>query len=58
MHRGVLDFGVGADYRVWRFLSLRAEIRDFVSGNPALGVPLGGSLQHNITPKGGIVLSF
>ena len=58
VHRGVFDFGIGADYRVWRFVSVRAEIRDYVSGNPALNVELDGSLQHNVIPKGGIVFRF
>ncbi len=58
VHRGVFDFGIGADYRVWRFVSVRGEIRDYVSGNPALNVELGGSLQHNVIPKGGIVFRF
>jgi opacity protein-like surface antigen len=58
VHRGVFDFGIGTDYRVWRFVSVRGEIRDYVSGNPALNVQLDGSLQHNVIPKGGIVFGF
>jgi opacity protein-like surface antigen len=58
VHRGVFDFGIGVDYQVWRFVSLRGDIRDYVSGNPALNVELDGGLQHNVIPKGGIVFSF
>jgi opacity protein-like surface antigen len=58
IHRGVFDFGIGVDYRVWQSLSLRGEVRDYVSGNPSLNVKFDGSLQHNVIPKGGIVFRF
>jgi hypothetical protein len=40
------------------FVSLRGDIRDYVSGNPALNVELDEGLQHDVIPKGGIVFSF
>ena len=55
--RGVLMYGGGVDVPVWRFVALRAEVRDFYSGNAAYNVPLSGS-QHNVTAAGGLVLRF
>jgi hypothetical protein len=39
----VFDFGGGVDYALFRFLGLRAEVRDLVSGNPNLNVALSSS---------------
>jgi hypothetical protein len=56
-HRGVFDFGGGLDVRVWRFFSLRSEIRDFYSGSPSFNVPVPGG-QHNVVAGGGFTLRF
>lgn len=40
------------------FLGLRAEVRDFVSGNPNLNVALSSSTQHNVISSGGIIVRF
>ena len=45
--RGAVDFGAGADFRVRRWLALRAEIRDFYTGAPAYNIASSGG-QHNI----------
>src|SRR5439155_567199 len=58
LNRGVFDFGGGLDYRLFRFLGLRGEVRDFVSGNPNLNVALSSSTQHNIVASGGISVRF
>lgn len=58
LKRGVFDFGGGVDIHIWRFLGVRGEVRDFVSGNPALNIPLQGSAQHNVLVAGGFVLKF
>ncbi|MBI4903417.1 MAG: aquaporin [Acidobacteria bacterium] len=55
---GAFDFGGGVDVRFWRFVSLRGEVRDYVSGNPLFGLPVSGSAQHNVVVAGGIVLNF
>jgi opacity protein-like surface antigen len=55
-HRAAIQFGGGVDVRIWKFLSLRAEARDFVSGNPAFNVDVRGGLQHNVLVAGGFVL--
>ncbi len=45
---GTLQGGVGLDVRVWRNLTLRAEARDFYSGEPDFPLaPTGHSRQHN-----------
>jgi opacity protein-like surface antigen len=55
---GAYNFGGGADVRVWRKVSLRGEVRDFLSGNPAFNAPVQGSVQHNVLVAGGISFSF
>jgi Outer membrane protein beta-barrel domain len=58
LNRGVFDFGGGLDYRLFRFIGLRAEVRDFFSGNPNLNGALRSSTQHNVVAGGGIILRF
>lgn len=57
VHRAAVQFGGGFDVRAWRFLSLRAEIRDFYSGSPVFNANTRGG-QHNVVAGGGIVLRF
>ena len=54
----IFDFGGGLDYKVFRFLGLRGEVRDFLSGNPNLNVALSSSTQHNVVASGGISVWF
>ena len=58
LHRGALAFGGGADVRFWRFVSLRAEIRDFYTGSPDYNVASIHGGQHNLVASSGIVLRF
>ena len=58
LNRGVFDYGAGLDYRLFRFISLRGEVRDFFSGNPNLNAALRSSTQHNVVASGGIILRF
>ena len=58
LNRGVFDYGGGLDYRLFRFIGLRGEVRDFFSGNPNLNVALSSSTQHNVVASGGIILHF
>ena len=55
---GVFQFGGGVDVRVWRWLGVRAQVRDFYSGVPHLNVDTGRSRQHNYLVGGGIVWHF
>jgi hypothetical protein len=58
LNRGVFDFGGGLDFRVFRFIGFRAEVRDFYSGNPNVNVHLDSSTQHNVVTSGGVVFHF
>jgi hypothetical protein len=58
LNRGVFDYGGGLDFRLFRFIGLRAEVRDFLSGNPGLNVKLNSSTQHNVVASGGVILHF
>lgn len=58
LNRGVFDYGGGLDFRLFRFIGLRAEVRDFLSGNPGLNVKLNSSTQHNVVASGGVILRF
>jgi hypothetical protein len=55
---GVFNYGGGVDVRVFRYLSLRGEVRDFVTGNPNFNAPFLTNRQHNVLTSGGIVLHF
>jgi len=57
-NHGAFDFGGGVDVRVLRFLALRGEVRDFVTGKPNLNVQVQEGAQHNVVGSGGIVLRF
>ncbi len=51
---GVFDIGGGIDIRLIRFLSVRAECRDFVTGKGLDGVPG----RHHLAPAIGIATHF
>lgn len=55
---GVLDMGGGVDMKIAPHVSLRAEMRDFYSGSPALTIPALRAKQHNLVATGGLVLRF
>ncbi len=57
IHRGQVMFGGGVDLRVFRWLGVRAEVRDFYTGSPAFNILQSGG-QHNIVVGGGLVLRF
>lgn len=57
VHRGALDFGGGIDIKVWRFLGIRAEIRDFYTGSPNFNTLVSGG-QHNVVAGGGFLLAW
>ena len=58
LNRGVLDYAGGVDYRLFRLIGLRGEVRDFLSGNPNLNAAPTSSTQHNVVASGGILLRF
>jgi hypothetical protein len=57
------DIGGGVDIKVFPHLSLRGEVRDFITTTPGigpigtLGVPVSGNMNNVIT-SGGVVLRF
>ncbi len=58
LSRGVFDFGAGVDVKVWRWVALRGEARDFFSGAPAYNVPTIAGGQNNVVALGAIVLRW
>ena len=58
LHTGAFDFGGGIDVKFWRWIGLRAEIRDFYSGSPAYNIPGLAGWQHNAVAGGGFVLKW
>ena len=54
---GVFDIGAGLDLKVAPFVSLRGEIRDFISGSPEFNLSVSGK-QHTVMFAGGVVLRF
>jgi len=56
-HKGAVMFGGGVDAKLWRFIGVRGEIRDFYGGNPSYNLPQSGG-QHNVVVGGGFVLRF
>jgi len=50
--------GGGADAKFWRWIGLRAEIRDFYTGSPAYNIPAVTVRQHNVVAGGGFVLKW
>ena len=55
---GVYNYGGGLDIRLFHYLGLRGEVRDFVTGNPNFNAPFLSNRQHNVLTSGGIVLHF
>jgi len=58
VNHGVFDYGGGLDFKLWRFLGLRAEVRDFYGGSPAYNASSLRGGQHNVVAGGGLVLQF
>ena len=58
LNHGVFDYGGGVDFKFWRFVGLRAEVRDFYAGGPAYNTSAVRGGQHNVAAGGGLVLKF
>jgi outer membrane protein with beta-barrel domain len=58
VNHGVFDYGGGVDFKFWRFVGLRAEVRDFYAGGPAYNTSAIRGGQHNVVAGGGLVLKF
>jgi hypothetical protein len=58
VNHAALDFGCGVDLKLWRFVGLRAEVRDFYAGGPSYNTAAISGGQHNVVAGGGLVLKF
>lgn len=56
--RFAVDFGGGVDWKVFPFISVRGELRDFYSGTPRFNINVIGDKQHNVLVSGGVVFRF
>ncbi len=54
---GTFDFAGGLEMKIFPYLSLRGEIRDYYSGSPEL-LPTLNARQNQLLATGGIVLRF
>jgi len=52
------DWGGGLDFKIFPYVSLRLEARDFYSEVPPLALPSNGGHQNNVVASGGLVLRF
>lgn len=63
-NKGALQYGGGVDFKTRSpVLSIRAEVRDFLTSDPRFGlepprIGVGGEHRHNILAGGGIVFHF
>ena len=63
-NKGAIQYGGGLDFKLAPVIGLRAEVRDFVTGDPNFGLTSvltgndSGLHHHNILVGGGIVLRF
>jgi hypothetical protein len=58
VNHGAFDYGGGLDFKFWRFIGLRAEVRDFYAVAPSYNTNLIRGGQHNVVAGGGLVLKF
>jgi hypothetical protein len=58
VNHGAFDYGGGVDFKFWRFVGLRAEVRDFYAGGPSYNTRAIEGWQHNVVAAGGLVLKF
>ena len=54
----VFNYGGGVDVNVLGPLSIRGEVRDFMTGNPSFSAPFLSGKQHNLYVGAGIVLKW
>jgi opacity protein-like surface antigen len=54
----VFNYGGGVDLNILGPLSIRGEVRDYMTGTPNFGAPFLNDRQHNLFIGAGIVLRF
>jgi len=57
-NKAVFDVGGGVDMKVAPYISLRGELRDFISGTPNLAAIRDSGHQHSVVLQGGVVFRF
>ena len=57
-NKSVFDVGGGVDVKVAPYISLRGELRDFISGTPSLAAIRDSGHQHSVVAQAGIVFRF
>ena len=53
-----VDVGGGLDMKIFPHVSLRGEVRDFITDSPNLNLYFGGGKTNNVVASGGVVLRF
>jgi len=53
---GAFYYGGGVDLKLWKFVGLRMEIRDFYTGSPSYNAGQIHGGQHNVVAGGGLIL--
>jgi opacity protein-like surface antigen len=57
-NRAAYTIGGGLDVKVFPYLSLRGEVRDFYTGTPRFNADILDDRQHNFMVSTGLVLRF
>jgi len=57
-NKAAFEVGGGVDMKVAPFLSLRGEVRDFISGTPDIAAITQSGHTHNVVPQVGVVFRF
>jgi hypothetical protein len=56
--KGTVSVGGGIDVRLFRYVYLRGEVRDYYTGTPQFAINLFKDRQHSLLPSAGIALRF
>lgn len=57
-NRGAFNYGGGLEFKVFPFVSLRGEVRHFITGNPQFNAVFVSDKQHSVISSVGLVLRF
>ena len=57
-YTGAFDAAGGADFKLWRWASLRGEVRNFYTGAPAYNLRPSPGAQNNVVIGGGFVVNW
>jgi opacity protein-like surface antigen len=57
-NRGAFNYGGGLEFKVFPFVSLRGEVRHFITDNPQFNAVFVSDKQHSVISSAGVVLRF